>query len=62
MRWGYLLNRWHDEQRRAHLLKDDASPACGSRYYTSTGPYPTEISRWNKCRRCLRIAAKPGKR
>lgn len=51
--WGLLLDRWHDEGRTGHLLKGDGSPACGVRYFASTGPYPIEVQ--NKCRRCLRI-------
>lgn len=56
MKWGRLLNKWHDEIGVFHLLKGDGSPACGVSYYTSTGPYPDQnIQVHNKCRRCMGI-------
>ena len=63
MRWGKLLDRWHDEGRIFHLLRDDGAPACGVPYYTSTGaPYPGEEAQHHpRCGRCERIAAKATK-
>jgi len=51
-RWGRLLNRWHDETGAFHILKEDNSPACGARYFASTGTYPMLPQESQKCRRC----------
>ena len=59
MRWGKLLNRWHDEGRLFHRLRDNGAPACGVPYYTSSCPYPgDEADHHPRCGRCERIAAK----
>jgi len=56
MKWGRLINKWHDEVGVFHLLKDDGAPTCGSNYFSSTGPYPDQnIHVFNKCRRCLAV-------
>lgn len=55
-RWGYLITRWHDQGRVAHLLRDDNGPACGARYYASAGASTPAPDSSACCRRCLRIA------
>lgn len=55
MKWGRLLNRFRDEIGKAHLLKEDGSPACGASYYASTGPYPHAIDDNQKCLNCKGI-------
>lgn len=51
MKWGRLINNVRDEIGPFHLLREDGSPACGASYFTSTGPYPYEIT-GPKCRYC----------
>jgi hypothetical protein len=58
--WGKLINRWHDEGNLFHLLRADNSPACGVSYFMSAGPYPADWAKYNRCRRCQRIADKGG--
>ena len=59
MRWGKLINRWHDEGRLFHGLLDNGAPACGVPYYTSSGLYPGEEADHHlRCGRCERIATK----
>jgi hypothetical protein len=54
LRWGKLLDTWHDEGRVFHLLKDDGSPACGVPYFTSSA-YPADFAPFQpRCRRCDR--------
>lgn len=53
--WGKCVNRWHDEVGPAHLLREDGSPACGVRYYVTSGGEPDPVT---KCRRCLRLKEK----
>ncbi len=53
-RWGFMMNRWHDQQRTAHLLRPDNSPACGAAHYASAG-MSQDVQDCNKCDKCKRI-------
>jgi hypothetical protein len=59
-RWGFMMTKWHDQLRTAHLLKDDNAPACGARYYTSAGAQ--YVSEEQKCRNCRRMAARAARK
>jgi hypothetical protein len=52
--WGFMMLRFCEQGRTAHLLKPDGSPACGASFYASAGAAMDEPVT-PKCGRCLRI-------
>jgi hypothetical protein len=54
-RWGYMLDRFHNQGRTAHLLRGDNGPRCGTRYYASAGA-STDVPEEKKCFNCKQIA------
>jgi hypothetical protein len=68
LRFGYTLDRFHDQGRLMHLFQPNNAPACGCKYYASSGTVvrvatSEELKRhvvdvYSVCRRCLTIATK----
>lgn len=51
LRWGVILDRWHDEQPTRHLLDERNAPVCGIKYFTASS-LSEEPHEHSKCMRC----------